>query len=295
MNSLDKLISFKTEIVADTGDIDLIKKYKPTDVTTNPSLILNVSKDDRFKYLLNSNDLEQILVNFGTEISKEISGYISTEVNPKYSYDTIKTIKIARKIIDLYQKNNINKERILIKIAATWEGIQAAKILEKEGIKCNMTLIFSLTQAIACAQSNVTLISPFVGRITDWYKSKGHIINNIEDDYGIKSVKEIYNYYKYNNYNTIIMGASFRNIEQIKALAGLDKLTISPKLIEELTNDKEINFQKINITECQSQIKEITADIFKQELKDNEMANFKLKEGIDKFIKDTESLENIIN
>ena len=294
MNSLIKLSNLKTQVVADTGDIDLIKKYKPIDVTTNPSLILKVCQDDRFKYLINSNDLEKILVNFGTEISKEINGYISTEVNPKYSYDTEETIRIARKIIKLYQDNNINKDRILIKIAATWEGIQAAKVLEKDGIKCNMTLIFSLTQALACAQANVTLISPFVGRITDWYKNKGHVINNIEDDYGVKNVKEIFNYYKLNNYSTIIMGASFRNIEQIKALAGLDKLTISPQLIEELSHDLDSNFQSISLSEGSFEANNVSEEIFRKELEDNEMANYKLTEGINKFIKDTETLINII-
>ena len=294
MNSLIKLSNLKTQVVADTGDIDLIKKYKPIDVTTNPSLILKVCQDDRFKYLINSNDLEKILVNFGTEISKEINGYISTEVNPKYSYDTEETIRIARKIIKLYQDNNINKDRILIKIAATWEGIQAAKVLEKDGIKCNMTLIFSLTQALACAQANVTLISSFVGRITDWYKNKGHVINNIEDDYGVKNVKEIFNYYKLNNYSTIIMGASFRNIEQIKALAGLDKLTISPQLIEELSHDLDSNFQSISLSEGSFEANNVSEEIFRKELEDNEMANYKLTEGINKFIKDTETLINII-
>ena len=172
MNSLIRLSNF-TQIVADTGDIDLIKKYRPVDVTTNPSLILKVCQDERFKYLINSNDLEQVLVNFGSEISKEIDGYISTEVNPKFSYDIDNTLSIARKIISLYQKNNISKDRILIKIAATWEGIKAAEILEKEGIKCNMTLIFSLTQAIACAQANVTLISPLLVELLIGIKMKG--------------------------------------------------------------------------------------------------------------------------
>lgn len=294
MNSLVRLEELKTQIVADTSDIDLIKKYRPLDVTTNPSLILKVSTDDRFKHHLNSNDLEQILVNFGTEISKEIDGYVSTEVNPKYSYDTNETIKVAKKIIGLYQRNGIPKERILIKIASTWEGIQAAKELEKEGIKCNMTLIFSLTQALACAQANVTLISPFVGRITDWYKEKGHVINKIDDDLGVTNVKEIFNYYKYNNYKTIIMGASFRNIYQIKALAGLEKLTISPKLIDELSKDTNCDFVNNLINSKNYFVKEIKQDNFETDLNNNEMAKFKLDEGINKFIDDTIKLEEII-
>ena len=294
MNSLERLEQLKTQIVADTGDIDLIKKYRPVDVTTNPSLILKVSTDERFKHLLNSNNLEEVLVNFGTEISKEIKGYVSTEVNPKFSHNTSETIRIARRIINLYQKNGIPRERILIKIASTWQGIQAAKELEKEGIKCNMTLIFSLTQALACAQANVTLISPFVGRITDWYKEKGHVINKIDDDYGVKNVKEIYNYYKFNNYKTIIMGASFRNIDQIKALAGLEKLTISPKLIAELSKDKNSSFIENLVDTKDYTVEIIKQDIFETKLNNDEMANFKLNEGINKFIDDTIKLEELI-
>ena len=290
MNSLKKLNNF-SEIVTDTGDIDIIKLLKPMDVTTNPSLILKVSKDVRFKNLINSNDLEKILVNFGTEISKYIDGYISTEVNPNFSFDTKKTIEIAKKIIKIYQENNVDKERILIKIAATWEGILAAKELEKEGIKCNLTLIFSKVQAIACAQANVTLISPFVGRITDWYKKNGYVINDVKDDYGVNNVKEINNYIKKNNYSTIVMGASFRNIDQIKALAGLDKLTISPNLINELKNDLNLEFEKLKLDdECDYSVEEITEDIFRDEMKNNKMASEKLKEGIDKFIIDTNEL-----
>lgn len=290
MNSLKKINNF-SEIVTDTGDIDIIKLLKPIDVTTNPSLILKVSKDVRFKNLINSNDLEKILVNFGTEISKYINGYISTEVNPNYSFDTKKTIEIAKKIIKLYQENNVDKKRILIKIAATWEGILAAKELEKEGIKCNLTLIFSKVQAIACAQANVTLISPFVGRITDWYKKNGYVINDVKDDFGVNNVKEINNYMKKNNYSTIVMGASFRNIDQIKALAGLDKLTISPNLINELKNDINLEFDELKLDEkCDYSVEEITEDIFKNEMKNNKMASEKLKEGIDKFIIDTNEL-----
>ena len=294
MNTFVKLNNL-SEIVTDTGDIDIIKLLKPMDVTTNPSLILKVSKDVRFKNLINSNDLEKILVNFGTEISKYINGYISTEVNPNFSFDTKKTIEIAKKIIKIYQENNVDKERILIKIAATWEGILAAKELEKEGIKCNLTLIFSKVQAIACAQANVTLISPFVGRITDWYKKNGYEINDVKDDYGVNNVKEINNYIKKNNYSTIVMGASFRNIDQIKELAGLDKLTISPNLINELKNDLNLEFEKLKLDdECDYSVEEITEDIFRDEMKNNKMASEKLKEGIDKFIIDTNELISYI-
>ncbi len=295
MNSFQKLQELKTQIVADTGDIDLIKKYKPVDVTTNPSLILKICQDPRFKDLINSSDLEQVLVNFGIEISKEISGYISTEINPEFSYNTKETIKIAKKIIELYENNNVDKSRILIKIATTWEGIEAARCLEKEGIKCNMTLVFSFTQALACAQAGVTLISPFVGRITDWYKSKGHNINTIKDDFGVKNVLEINNYFKNYNYKTIVMGASFRNIDQIKALAGVEKLTISPQLIDDLLNDKNLNFNIPEYPEKDYVNKEINKDIFEESLINDKMAKTKLDEGINKFIEDTNKLKYLIS
>lgn len=303
MNSFNKLQSLNTQIVADTGDIDLIKKYKPVDVTTNPSLILKVSKDKRFANLIKSNDLEKVLVSFGTEISKEITGYISTEVNPEFSWNTSETINIARKIIKLYQENGVDKNRILIKIAATWEGIEAARVLEKEGIKCNMTLIFSLTQALACAQANVTLISPFVGRITDYFKKEGHIINSVEEDPGVKSVKDIYKLFKIFNFKTIIMGASFRNIEQIKALAGIDKLTISPNLIEELNNDYDLEFINFSTdlnednkdkTIIKYYNKVVNSDIFEESLVNNKMSKIKLEEGINKFIEDTNELKALL-
>ena len=303
MNSFNKLQSLNTQIVADTGDIDLIKKYKPVDVTTNPSLILKVSKDKRFANLIKSNDLEKVLVSFGTEISKEITGYISTEVNPEFSWNTSETINIARKIIKLYQENGVDKNRILIKIAATWEGIEAARVLEKEGIKCNMTLIFSLTQALACAQANVTLISPFVGRITDYFKTEGHIINSVEEDPGVKSVKDIYKLFKIFNFKTIIMGASFRNIEQIKALAGIDKLTISPNLIEELNNDYDLEFINFSTdlnednkdkTIIKYYNKVVNSDIFEESLVNNKMSKIKLEEGINKFIEDTNELKALL-
>tara|TARA_B100000524_G_scaffold341539_1_gene235713 strand:+ start:234 stop:1163 length:930 start_codon:yes stop_codon:yes gene_type:complete len=304
MNSFDKLQSLNTQIVADTGDIDLIKKYKPVDVTTNPSLILKVSKDVRFTNLIKSNDLEKVLVSFGTEISKEITGYISTEVNPEFSWNTDETINIARKIINLYKENGIDKNRILIKIAATWEGIEAARVLEEEGIKCNMTLIFSITQALACAQAKVTLISPFVGRITDYYKKEGHIINSVEEDPGVKSVKDIYKLFKIFNFKTIIMGASFRNIDQIKALAGVDKLTISPNLIEELINDYDLelitSISQVNKSNFSTNLikdnynKEINSDIFEESLINNKMSKIKLEEGINKFIEDTNELKELL-
>lgn len=292
MNSLEKLKNLNTDLVADTGDIELIKKYRPIDVTTNPSLILNVCSKKEYKHLLNS-DLEETIVNFGCEIYKEIDGYVSTEVNPIYSYNTEKTIEIALKIIRLYEKKNIDKNRILIKIASTWEGIKAAEILERDyKIKCNMTLVFCVEQAIECGKANVTLISPFVGRIDDWYKENKP---EIDIDMGVENVKKIYNYFKSNNISTIIMGASFRNINQIKALAGIDKLTISPNLIEELIDDKDSNFnntllEKDFIISYVGNSKESFYNIIKK----NPMANNKLKQGIDKFIVDTIKVIEII-
>jgi transaldolase len=293
MNSINRLKLFNTQIVADTGDIDLIKKYQPLDVTTNPSLILSICKEEKYKHLL-SNDLEETLVNFGSEIYKEVEGYVSTEVNPKYSYDTEKTIELALKIIYLYEKKNIDKNRILIKIASTWEGIRAAETLEKDyNIKCNMTLIFSLEQAIECAKAKVTLISPFVGRIDDWYKKNKP---EIKIDMGVENVTKIFNYYKQHKINTIIMGASFRNIQQIKSLAGIDKLTISPKLIEELTNDIDEFKCTLFLNRSENYKYEINDKReFYKVLENDKMANEKLNEGINKFILDTEEVISIID
>ena len=219
---------------------------------------------------------------------------MSTEVNPEYSYNTEKTIETARKIIDLYKQKGVSKDRVLIKIASTWEGIEAARILEKENIKCNMTLIFSKVQALACAQANVTLISPFIGRITDWYKNKGHKVNSIEDDIGVNTVKEIYNILKSNQYKTIIMGASFRNIDQIKALTGVDRLTISPKLLNELQEDKNNNFNKIYVNENNKCNHIIKKEDFENEMNDNEMLRFNLENGIKRFIDDNKKIINVL-
>ena len=293
MNSINRLKSLGTQIVADTGDIDLIKKFNPIDVTTNPSLILKVCKQPKYNHLLSS-DLEQCLVNFGSEIYNEIDGYISTEVNPEYSFNIHKTVKTAIKIINLYREKGIDKERILIKIASTWEGIKAAEILERDyKIKCNMTLIFCLQQAVECARAKVTLISPFVGRIDDWYKKNKP---EIKVDMGVRNVKEIYNYYKKNNIKTIIMGASFRNIEQIKSLAGIEKLTISPELINELVDDKNYFIKNLNIDYFPIiQYKKKDKNDFYNLLQQNLMAYEKLNEGIDKFIEDTNKVIEILN
>ena len=282
MHQLQQIESHGTIIVADTGDLNEIKKIKPQDATTNPSLILKAIKDK------NSKTINELAVEIGTKISKIIPGYISTEVDPSKSFDTLNTINEAHKIIQLYQKNNVDTSRILIKIAATWQGIKAAEILEKQGIKCNMTLIFSLTQAKACAEAGVTLISPFVGRISDWYKENGI---KCKDDPGVKSVLEIYQYYKQHNYSTIIMGASFRNIKQVTSLAGCDKLTISPKLIEELKNNKQPIKSLIKFNMLIQEIPDpITESEFNLEMASNKMATEKLNQGIIKFIEDSKKI-----
>lgn len=297
MNQLHQLESFGTIVVADTGDLDLIKKIKPQDATTNPSLILKTIKNNSD---LKSNNKSSILksenisitVSIGTEISKIISGYISTEVDPLKSFDTLATINEAHRIIQMYRDNNIDTNRVLIKIASTWQGIKAAEILEKQGIKCNMTLIFSLVQARACAEAGVTLISPFVGRITDWYKE-----NEIEfsQDPGVNKVVEIYEYLKKYDYPTIIMGASFRNTDQITSLAGCDRLTISPNLIEKLTESFEPIQSKIHIKKSIYQRPEpISQSQFYLEMSGDIMATEKLNEGIHKFIQDNKKIYELI-
>ena len=257
MNKLEQLRKMTT-IVADTGDIDAIKQYGPTDATTNPSLILLAADKPQYAHLIeeavnyckskaaSSGEerrllMQKLFVNFGLEILKIIPGRVSTEVDAHLSFDTDRTIEMARSLIQLYEKNKIPRERILIKIASTWEGTKAAKVLEKEGIHCNLTLMFSLVQAIACAQAGATLISPFVGRILDWHKkSEGVAGYPPEDDPGVKSVNEIYNYFKKFDFPTQVMGASFRNMEEVLELAGCDLLTISPDLLTKIQKEKRV-------------------------------------------------------
>ncbi|KAF0773603.1 putative transaldolase, partial [Aphis craccivora] len=315
MSALAQLKNF-TVVVADTGDFETMKKYKPTDATTNPSLILAAAKMPQYKDLIskalklavaNGKTIEEqteeamdnLVVLFGTEILSLIPGRVSTEVDARLSFDKEASIAKAIKYIKMYEKAGIPKERVLIKLASTWEGIQAAKVLEQEhGIHCNLTLLFSLYQAIACAESDVTLISPFVGRILDW-----HVANTDKksfeplNDPGVQSVTKIYNYFKKFNYKTVVMGASFRNIGEIKALAGCDLLTISPKLLEELElsneplteyltvkNGKASDLNKIQIDEAK----------FRWEMNEDKMANDKLSEGIRNFAADSRKLEKIL-
>lgn len=297
-----------TTIVADTGDIEAIRKFKPQDATTNPSLIFKAATMPAYSDLVdsavkNGKDLESVMdelaVLFGVEITKIVPGYVSTEVDARLSFDTEATIAKARSIIALYKQKGVDKSRILIKIAATWEGIKAAEILEKEGIACNLTLIFSKAQAIACADAKITLISPFVGRIMDWYKKKDGVDRyKASEDPGVMSVAAIYNYYKKYGKDTIVMGASFRNVDEVLELAGCDRLTISPGLLEKLTDCSDKVVQKLDAASSQKlDIEEIAMDenTFRWMMNENAMATEKLAEGIRNFTKDIVSLEKVVS
>jgi transaldolase len=313
-SQLDQLRQFTT-VVCDTGDINSIKKYHPTDATTNPSLILKAASDPAYQHLiddaiaygipLSNNNVQQmtfildkLFVNFGVEILKIVPGRVSTEVDARYSFDTQGSIQRARHIIELYEKAGVGKERVLIKLASTWEGIQAARVLQRDGIHCNMTLLFSLIQAVACAEAKATLISPFVGRILDWYKKHENKESYpAAQDPGVVSVSVIYNYYKKFNYPTQVMGASFRNKEEILELAGCDLLTIAPKLLDELAASQEPIARKLYSQDAKSlEIPKLIADekIFRFMLNDDAMAYEKLGEGIRLFAADTLKLENQI-
>ncbi|CAG8745874.1 26078_t:CDS:2 [Gigaspora margarita] len=308
---LDQLKQWTT-IVADTGDFKSIDQYGPQDATTNPTLILSATKNPRYDYLINSaieyakgkvssNEkaielaADKLLVNFGFEILKIIPGRISVEVDAKLSFDTEGTISKARHLIDLFEEIGVDKSRVMIKIASTWEGIQAAKILEKEGIRCNMTLLFSFIQAVACAEAGVTLISPYAGRILDWHVKNFKKTYKSNEDPGVISVTKIYNYYKTHGYKTIVMGASFRNTEQIEELAGCDFLTISPNLLTQLQcNQKKIERKLSPNTahNCLELEQKITYDekSFKWNLNEDPMATEKLTEGIRSFAQDGRTL-----
>tara|TARA_Y100001968_G_scaffold56140_1_gene47318 strand:- start:445 stop:1443 length:999 start_codon:yes stop_codon:yes gene_type:complete len=302
---LDQLSSM-TVVVADTGDLDAISTFKPRDATTNPSLILAAAQIPSYQPLIDKalhssrlklgksasvdavvlEALDQICVAFGKEILKIIPGRVSTEVDARLSFDKNATIDKARKIISLYEDSGISKDRVLIKIASTWEGIKAAEVLEKEGIHCNLTLLFSFYQAVACAEAGVTLISPFVGRILDWYKAAtGKESYPGAEDPGVISVSKIFNYFKSNGYKTEVMGASFRNIEEIKELAGCDLLTISPKLLEELRNTEERLPRKLDSSNPINIDENINLDkaSFDLLMAGDRMATEKLEEGIKGF------------
>jgi transaldolase len=314
MNKLDQLKKLTT-IVSDSGEFEEIKSYHPTDATTNPSLILAASAKPEYQFLIEEaiqsgkktaksnkdildNILDKIFVNFGKEILKIIPGRVSTEVDARISFDVDASIHKAKHLISLYEAAGIPRERILIKLASTWEGIQAAEVLEKESIHCNMTLLFSLPQAIGCAQAKATLISPFVGRILDWYKkSEGKESYPPAEDPGVISVTQIYNYYKKFGIKSQIMGASFRNSEEILELAGCDLLTIAPKLLEELKKAEGPVTRKLDPEASKKmQIDPIHLDekTFRWMLNENAMATEKLAEGIRTFGKDIVKLEKLI-
>ncbi len=314
-NALETLKTMTT-VVADTGDIQAIKQYTPTDATTNPSLLYAAARMPEYQYLVDdavaygrksSSDkqvqvlktIDKLFVNFGIEILKIVPRFVSTEVDARLSFDTEKTIERARELVALYQDAGIGKDRVLFKIASTWEGIQAAKILEKEGIRCNMTLLFGFCQAVACAQERVFLISPFVGRILDWYKANEPGTEyGPENDPGVGSVRRIYNYYKKYDYPTLVMGASFRNADEIKALAGCDLLTIGPNFLQELQNDSQelprVLSPQIATQNCVEEKIEMTEKRFRWMLNEDAMATEKLAQGIRSFTADTLKLEETI-
>tara|TARA_Y100001968_G_scaffold213813_1_gene196755 strand:+ start:1344 stop:2342 length:999 start_codon:yes stop_codon:yes gene_type:complete len=315
MDSLLKQLSSMTVVVADTGDLEAIKKFHPRDATTNPSLILAAAQMPAYQKLIDealtssrnmlgpkasSSDvakeaLDELCVVFGKEILKIIPGRVSTEVDARLSFDTDATISKARKLIAKYNKSGISNDRILIKIASTWEGIKAAEILEKDNIHCNLTLLFNFYQAVACADAGVTLISPFVGRILDWYKvATGRDSYPGSEDPGVVSVTKIFNFFKSNGYKTEVMGASFRNIEEITELAGCDLLTISPKLLQQLSD----TYSELPIKLDAKKPKFIDENIhldqtsFELMMAGDKMATEKLNEGINGFSKAINKLED---
>jgi transaldolase len=301
LNQLEQLKNF-TKVVADTGDFESIRDFKPQDATTNPSLIYAAVQKERYTELLvqvladrkNSgltgatqidDIIERLLVKFGSEMLKIVPGRVSTETDARFSFDTEGSKIKARRLIELYAEQGIPRERVLIKIASTWEGINAAEELQKEGIKCNMTLLFSLPQAVRAAEAKVQLISPFVGRIYDWFKAANKRDYTGAEDPGVQSVQEIYSYYKKFDYPTEVMGASFRNVSQIRELAGCDLLTISPELMQELSEmAKESNIQRLELDE----------KTFRYLLNENAMATEKTAEGIRKFAADIVKLEKLV-
>lgn len=311
--SLDHLKATGTTIVADTGDFESIDQFKPQDSTTNPTLILQATKNPKYSGLVdiavkyakeNASDIDEqvslafdrLLVEFGKEILQIVLGRVSTEVDARLSFDTEASVKKALKIISLYEELGISKDRILIKVASTWEGIQAAKELEtKHGIHVNCTLLFSFPQAVAAAEAGVTLVSPFVGRIMDFYKNKTGKTYTGDDDPGVHSIKSIYNYYKKHGYETIVMGASFRNVDELKALAGIDFLTISPKLLKELKESTDPVPKVLDPVSAEKEGAEKETYLndeskFRYALNEDAMTTEKLAEGIRNFAKDAAML-----
>jgi len=314
MTSLDQLKESGTIVVADTGDFETIAKFKPRDATTNPSLILAAAKMPQYSALVDAAiqaakagatgqeqveiAMDKLFVDFGVEILKVVEGRVSTEVDARLSFDKEAQVAKALKLIAMYEAAGVSKERVLIKLSSTWEGIKAAEELEaKHGIHCNLTLLFSFAQAVACAEAKVTLISPFVGRIMDWYKAKHSKTYEAEEDPGVLSVRKIYNYYKKHGYSTVVMGASFRNTGEILALAGCDLLTIAPKLLAELDNMSEAGPRKLSPSlAASSDSPKLHLDEagFRWLHNEDEMAVEKLSSGIRGFAVDAAKLEAII-
>jgi transaldolase len=312
-NQLARLKEFTT-VVADTGDFEAMKEYEPQDATTNPSLILNAARQEEYRHLVEQavrdrtgsplagsalidSIIDRVLILFGLEILKIVPGRVSTETDARLSFDADGTIAKARQLIALYEQDSIPRERILIKIAATWEGVRAAEVLEREGIHCNLTLLFSLVQAVACAEARVQLISPFVGRIYDWFKKDTGIDYQGAADPGVQSVGSIYSYYKKFGHPTEVMGASFRNAGQIRELAGCDLLTISPGLLEELSASTDPLERKLDPEAARSSdIQKLDLDekSFRFLLNEDAMATEKTAEGIRRFSADIVTLENLI-
>ena len=314
MATLLESLRSHTTVVADTGDFESMRLYRPTDATTNPSLILKAVQQEQYRHLLErcvraqpdaptANLVDQLLVSFGREILSIVPGRVSTEVDARLSFNTSATIERARRLIGLYETEGFGRDRVLIKIASTWEGIQAARVLEAEGIRCNLTLLFSLVQAAACANAGVQLISPFVGRIYDWHKKQQGTNWNEEanagaNDPGVLSVSRIYAYYKAFGVATEIMGASFRNTGQILALAGCDLLTISPNLLAQLTSvEGEVTARLTPASAAQSLTEAMPADeeSFRFMLNEDAMASDKLAEGIRAFVADSRKLDSMID
>lgn len=312
MNQLEQLKQMTT-VVADTGDIDAIRQFSPVDATTNPSLLLKAAQDTKYAHLLDqarqwaadreataSEQLslmtDRFAVLIGREITQLVPGRISTEVDARLSFDTAATLNKARELIALYESMDVPRERVLIKIASTWEGIEAGRQLEKEGINCNLTLLFGFAQARACADAGIYLISPFVGRILDWHKARDPEADfSLQRDPGVQSVSRIYHYFKAYHYSTVVMGASFRNIGEIQCLAGCDRLTISPALMQELADTDEPLHPALH-SDCSSgdQKLELTESDFRWDMNEDIMAQEKLAEGIRNFAKDQIRLEQLL-
>lgn len=305
MNKLEQLRAITT-VVADTGDLEAITRLKPTDATTNPSLLLKAASlpqfADQIAALMGSGDtladkVDRFAVMVGSEISLVIPGVISTEVDARLSFDTAATIAKAEKLIGLYADAGIGADRVLIKVAATWEGIRAAEVLEQRGIHCNATLIFSFEQACACADAGVFLISPFVGRITDWYTANTSLtVEDPSQDPGVQSVTRIYNHFKAHGFNTVVMGASFRNTGQVEALAGCDRLTISPDLLQALeADDAELPQRLIDNGVQQQRPAPLSHSAFLFANNQDPMVTEKLSDGIRRFVADQEKLEALLS